>query len=123
MEVRVRQEGGADIVEIAGEVDLFSSPEVRKALLSLAKKGSPVIIVDLARVSYMDSSGLATLIEGLQMTGAHKGKFKLAGPREEVLEVFELTRLVDVFEIHDNVAQALASLRPGGDGRGQVHMR
>ncbi|MCR4439572.1 MAG: STAS domain-containing protein [bacterium] len=118
MEVRVRQEGGADIVEVAGEVDLFSSPEVRKALLSLAKKRSPLIIVDLARVSYMDSSGLATLIEGLQMARAHQGEFKLASLREEVLEVFELTRLVDVFEIHDDVAQALASLRPGGDGRG-----
>ena len=54
-----RQE--ATIVSIKGDVDLYSSPQVRKAIIALAEKKTPVILVDLHQVSYMDSSGVATL--------------------------------------------------------------
>jgi anti-sigma B factor antagonist len=110
IDVKTKDENGVAIIEVAGEVDMYSSPEVRSAIISLTKSKRQVICIDLHKVSYMDSSGLATLVEGLQLTGQYKGNFKLVHLREEVLEVFELTRLDHIFEIYDSMEMALESL-------------
>ncbi|MBN1542301.1 STAS domain-containing protein [candidate division KSB1 bacterium] len=97
-------------VQVAGEVDLYSSPQLRKILVALTEKRTTPILVDLAEVRYLDSSGLATLIEGLKQCQRYKGRFMLSGISEEVKQVFELTRLVNVFEIHATVAAAVESV-------------
>lgn len=98
------------IVRIRGEVDLYSSPEVRKTIIALTKKKLPAILIDLSKVTYMDSSGIATLVEGLQQTGKYKGKFAIANLRSGVKEVFELSRLDKVFDIYENEELALSAL-------------
>ena len=110
IEVKTKQEQGFSVIEIEGEVDMYSSPEVRSEIISLTKNKTAIIVVDLEKVSYMDSSGLATLVEGLQLAGQYKGNIKLINLREEVLEVFELTRLDHIFEIYDSMDSALESL-------------
>ena len=110
IEVVLRQKHAATIVSIKGDVDLYSSPQVRKAIIALAEKRAPVILVDLHQVGYMDSSGVATLVEGLQQAGKYKGKFKLFGLTSAVREVFELSRLDKVFEIYPNEDAAFGSL-------------
>src|SRR5437762_5608769 len=66
------------------------------------------LVVDLSRVTYMDSSGLAVLIEGMQKVQEYGGKFALAGPQESVQHIFEIARLDQVFQIFPNVDSALA---------------
>jgi anti-sigma B factor antagonist len=110
IEVVMRQKHEATIVSIKGDVDLYSSPQVRKAIIALTEKRAPVIMVDLHHVGYMDSSGVATLVEGLQQTGKYKGKFKLFGLTSAVREVFELSRLDKVFEIYPNEDATFGSL-------------
>jgi anti-sigma B factor antagonist len=110
IEVATRNLQGATIISIKGDVDLYSSPAVRKVMIALTEKKTPVIMVDLSHVSYMDSSGVATLVEGLQQTGKYKGKFKLFGLGMAVREVFELSRLDKVFEIYPNEEAASHSL-------------
>jgi len=110
IEVLTRQKQQATIVAIKGDVDLYSSPSVRKVIIALTEKKTPVILVDLNGVSYMDSSGVATLVEGLQQTGKYKGRFKLFGLGLAVREVFELSRLDKVFEIYPNEDAAFSSL-------------
>jgi len=110
IEVVTRSKHEATIVSIKGDVDLYSSPSVRKAIIALTEKKSPAILVDLQNVSYMDSSGVATLVEGLQQTGKYKGRFKLFGLGLAVREVFELSRLDKVFEIYPNEEAAFSSL-------------
>jgi anti-sigma B factor antagonist len=111
IEVKTENKNKAVVVYIRGEVDLYSSPEVRKIIISLTKQKSPAIIIDLAKVTYMDSSGIATLVEGLQQTGKYKGKFAVVGLRSGVKEVFELSRLDKVFDIYENEEQALDEIR------------
>ena len=101
----------AALAAVEGEVDLYSSPQLRSTLLKLAAGKPPAIVVDLAGVTYMDSSGLATLIEVLQESGKYAGKFVLTSLRPEVRSVFELSRLDKVFEIYDNAEDALARLK------------
>lgn len=111
LEVKTKHEDGVSVIEVVGEVDMYSSPEVRSAIVSLTKSKRPTIFVDLRKVTYIDSSGLATLVEGLQLSGQYKGAFKLINLRDNVLEVFELTRLDHIFEIYASKDLALESMR------------
>ena len=110
LEVKTEAIGNVRILRIRGEVDLYSSPEVRKAIMTLTQQKSPIVLIDMARVSYMDSSGIATLVEGLQQTSKYKGKFAVINLRSTVREVFELSRLDKVFDIFENQDEALAKL-------------
>lgn len=106
LEVRTKTENTVTIVKIEGEVDLYSSPEVRKVLIELIKAQKKTILIDLDKVKYMDSSGVATLVEALQQVGKYKGKLKLANLRDAVKDVFELSRLDKVFDIYETVEEA-----------------
>lgn len=109
VEVTTRQERGVTVVQVVGEVDLYSSPRMREAILAGLSRKSPKVVVDLAGVSYMDSSGIATLVEALQLTRKHSGRLIVAALSERVREIFELARLESVFEFAPNVADALKS--------------
>jgi len=85
---------------------LYSSPNLRTELLNLTKAKTKAGLVDLANVKYMDSSGVATLVEALQQVGKYGGKLKLANLREAVKDVFELSRLDKVFDIYQNIDDA-----------------
>ena len=106
LDVRTKDENQISIVEIEGEVDLYSSPELRKVLLNLTKIKTKSILVDLQKVKYMDSSGVATLVEALQQVGKYDGKLKLANLKDAVKDVFELSRLDKVFDIYQTLEQA-----------------
>ena len=97
---------GVIVVAVEGEVDMSTSPEVRKILLPVFKNAEQVI-VDLSGVPYMDSSGIATLVEGLQQARKGNVRFTLAGTRAPVEAVFELAYLKSVFEMVPGVDEAL----------------
>ncbi|MGZ5538038.1 MAG: STAS domain-containing protein, partial [Chthoniobacterales bacterium] len=67
------------------------------------------LVVDLSQVSYIDSSGLTVLIEGMQNVAAYGGKFSLAGLQDGVRPIFEIARLDQVFQIYPTVDSALAA--------------
>ena len=92
---------------------MSTSPEVRKAMAPLFRKGTSQVIVDLSGVPYMDSSGIATLIEGLQLSQKGSIRFTLAGMTPPVAAAFDLAHLKDVFEVFSEVEGALA----GGEGK------
>jgi anti-sigma B factor antagonist len=103
LEVHVKRKDHYAIVSISGEVDLYSSPKVRNKLIKLTDEKCKTIIIDLSDVAYMDSSGVATMVEGLQLTEKYKGNLYLCGLNSMVKEVFELSRLDTVFDIFDNM--------------------
>jgi anti-sigma B factor antagonist len=108
MDISTRQVGTATIVDVVGDITLYNSPQVRKVLLDLIKdKKSPRTIVNLERVKYIDSAGVASLVEGLKTSRDHKSTFALFGLSRTAREVLELTRLIKVFEVYDNEADAL----------------
>ena len=108
MQLSTQAKGKGAVVSVSGDIDLYTSPELRKAIAKLAKKKADPLVVDLKDVDYMDSSGVATLVEGLQLTGRYDGAFRIATLNEGVREVFELARLDKVFAVYDNVDAALA---------------
>jgi len=107
LELEILNTNAASILKIKGDVDLYSSPQVRKEVITLITKINKNLLVDLAEVTYMDSSGVATLVEALQLTKKRGGKLKLFSLGSTVKDVFELSRLDKVFDICDNQQQAL----------------
>ncbi len=89
-------------LHLSGEVDLHNSPEVRRCLLDILNKGHSVI-VDFSDLKYIDSSGMATLVEGLNIANKMKLSLIICGAKGAPLQVLELTRLNQVFEIVDSL--------------------
>ena len=109
MKITTRQSGTATIVDVVGDITLYNTPEVRKMLLNLIKeKRIKRVIVNLEQVKYIDSAGVASLVEGLKVSREMESGFALFGLSRMTREVLELTRLLKVFEVHDTEAEALA---------------
>ena len=108
MEVRYEERDSGRLVTLEGDVDMGSSRDLRRVFQDLwGSKVSP-IVVDLGEVPYIDSSGLATLVECFKEVGKYKGKFVLAGMTQNVREVFRLARLDTVLTIRDSVDEAFS---------------
>jgi anti-sigma B factor antagonist len=110
VQISIRRIDNAAILDVSGDIDLSSSPEVRKALLrELRENRIPRVAVNLRAVRYIDSSGVASLVEGLKASRDMGARFILFGLGTIVREVLQLSRLVRVFEIYDTEEQALGS--------------
>ena len=106
MEHSVREEGGAVIAAFSGEVDLEHSPKAREVLLSCVEQAQKVL-VDLSGVSYIDSSGVASLVEAFQRAKKSGVEFALVSVNAPARRVLELARLDKVFTIHETLAEGL----------------
>ena len=105
LEMQTRDAGGWHVIAVRGEVDLNSSPQLRKAVLAGIERGSRVA-VDLSAAEYMDSSGVATMVEALKAASEKKKKFALLSPSGAVMRVLELARLNSLFDIRSNLEGA-----------------
>ena len=93
------QSPNGSLIRVTGEVDLYSSPELRKAILKAVKEVRGDLAIDLEGVTYIDSSGIATLVEGLRSAREHGTGLALVAPSRAVMQVLELARLDSVFEV------------------------
>ena len=98
-----------NVFPLEGEIDLHVSPGIATSLKSMIADKPKQLVVDLSRVTYIDSSGLAVLIETMQSMNGYGGKFSLAGLQEGVRPIFEIARLDQVFRIYPDVDSALAA--------------
>ncbi len=101
------EKDGIALVNVEGEIDMFTSPNLRDTLLPFFKKKVEGIIVDLTQVSFMDSSGIATLVEGLQWSKKESREFILTGLGKTVFNALSLTKLDNVFTIKPDIKAAL----------------
>lgn len=100
------------IIRAEGDVDLSTSPRLREAVLSVFDQGARHVVVDLKEVPYMDSSGIATLVEALKLARQSDARLTLAAMRSAVESVFELAYLKQVFEVAASVEAALGGGEP-----------
>ena len=106
----ITEQSGRTVVALCGEIDLEKAPEVRRGLLDSMKQKRDVL-VDLSEVTYIDSSGVASLIEGLQAARKQKNDLALVSVSQRARRVLELARLDKVFTIHADLATALAATK------------
>jgi anti-sigma B factor antagonist len=111
VKVSVRHRSAATILDVEGQITFESTPALRQQILG-ALKEKAVVLINLTAVAYMDSSGIATLVEGLKEAQGRKATYALFGLTKHTRSVMELVRLDKVFRIFESEEDALRQLSP-----------
>jgi anti-sigma B factor antagonist len=110
VQISARRVDTTTIFDIVGDIDLANSPQIRKAVLhEIREERTPKVVMNLTKVRYIDSSGVASLVEGLKASRDAGSRFILFGLSPAAREVLQLSRLLKIFEVYDNEEQFLAS--------------
>lgn len=94
------------VLEIGGEIDVYTAPKVRERLIEMINSGQRYIVVDLSRVDFLDSTGLGVLVGARRRLDVSGGRLRLVCPHERLLKIFRITGLDSIFEIHGSVEEA-----------------
>jgi anti-sigma B factor antagonist len=108
LDLQVRRQEDHAVLEVAGEIDVYTAPKLREKLIELVNEGSYHLVVDLERVDFLDSTGLGVLVGGLKRVRNHEGSLKLVCTQDKILKIFRITGLTKVFPIHDSIDDAVA---------------
>jgi anti-sigma B factor antagonist len=108
LKLRTHKIGGATVVEVAGEVELHSAGELRDELQQAGEGERPCVVVDLSRVSFIDSTGLGVLVGAFKRV-RERGSLSIVCPQRSIRRVFEITGLMQVFPFHQNLDEAVRS--------------
>lgn len=109
LDVDVAESDGSTIVSLRGEVDVYTAPGLKDRLRSVAAEPGRHIVIDLARVGFLDSTGLGALVGGLEQARESGSTMVLACTQERILKLFDITGLADVFDIRPTVDDAIPS--------------
>ncbi|MFP5298207.1 MAG: anti-sigma factor antagonist [Actinomycetota bacterium] len=104
----VRKVDSHSVVDVKGEIDVYTAPKLREKLIELVSEGSYDVIVNLEGVDFLDSTGLGVLVGALKRVKAHDGSLSLVCTQDKILKIFKITGLTKVFPIHDSVEDAAA---------------
>jgi anti-sigma B factor antagonist len=98
---------GIEIVDVEGEIDVYTAPRLRELLIELVNSGFYQLVVNMEKVEFLDSTGLGVLVGGLKRVRARDGSLDLVCTQERILKIFRITGLTKVFGIHDSVDDAI----------------
>lgn len=109
MGVKIEPKSGLTVCHVDGEIDINSSPQIKKSFDKLISAKTPKIVINLSKVTYVDSSGLATLVEILKNMKSYGGRMRLACMSSKVKSLFEITKLEKLFEIMADEESAVST--------------
>jgi anti-sigma B factor antagonist len=98
------------VVAPSGEIDMVTAPQLGRRLLSLFEEGKTRFVVDLSKVTFMDSTGIGVILDALRRLKARRGRLVLVCPSERILRPFEITGLVGYLKIFGTREEALGAL-------------
>ena len=98
--IDVRHVGDHSVVDVKGEIDVYTAPKLREKLIELVSEGSYDVVVNLEGVDFLDSTGLGVLVGALKRVKAHDGSLSLVCSQDKILKIFKITGLTKVFPIH-----------------------
>jgi anti-sigma B factor antagonist len=102
-------QGGVAVVQVGGEVDVYTAPQLRTALDEHIGRGHTRLVIDLDGVQFLDSTGLGVLVGRLKLVRTRDGWVRIVCTNERILRVFTITGLDKVFPIHDTIEDAVAT--------------
>ena len=102
---------GIEVIDVQGEIDLYTAPRLRELLIDLVSTGSYRLVVNLDKVGFLDSTGLGVLVGGLKRVRAHDGSLDLVCTQQPILKIFRVTGLTEVFGIYQTAGQAIAATK------------
>jgi anti-sigma B factor antagonist len=111
MEISRRDSGDIVILDVNGEIDLYNAPEIKDTINKLIEEKKYNVVINLDKVSYIDSSGIGALISSLSNLKKYQGGLKICNVSGSVRKVFELTKLTSFFEIYDSEQEAIDAFK------------
>jgi len=102
---------GIEVIDVQGEIDMYSAPRLRELLINLVSQGSSQLVVNLDKVGFLDSTGLGVLVGGLKRVRAHDGSLDLVCTQQRILKILKITGLTEVFGIYETADQAVAAAK------------
>src|SRR5689334_6766234 len=115
LSLSTRTVAGHHVLEVGGEIDVYTAPQLRERLIALVEEGARQVVVDLGRVEFLDSTGLGVLVGALKRLRGVNGDLSLVCAQERLLKIFRITGLDRVFTIHESIDVATGS---GGSAPG-----
>ena len=107
LDLETSTQGNTSIVTLRGEIDVYTAPRLRQALIDLVSQGATDIVVDMDKVDFLDSTGLGVLVGGLKRVKSNDGDLKLVVTQDRIMKIFDITGLSKVFPIHGSLDDAL----------------
>lgn len=107
--VTTRTDGDFEIVEVGGEIDVYTAPRLREAIVGAVDAGHTRLIIDVQKVDFLDSTGLGVLVGALKRVRADGGSLDIVCTQERILKIFQITGLDKVFGLHGSIDEARAS--------------
>jgi len=107
MAIKTENKNGLTVCYVEGEIDINTSPDIKKNFEKILSKKAPSMVINFSKVTYVDSSGLATLVEILKDMRTYGGKMKLCNLSPKIKSLFEITKLEKLFEIIADEKDAL----------------
>jgi anti-sigma B factor antagonist len=114
LELETSQRDGVAVLALRGEIDVYTAPRMRQAIVDLVDAGSLNIVVDMDKVDFLDSTGLGVLVEGLKRVKTRNGTLSLVVTQDKILKIFDITGLNKAFPIHGSLEDALKEPVAGG---------
>jgi anti-sigma B factor antagonist len=105
--IAVWSEGPTTVVRPSGEIDVANAADLKRCVTSIVEQGGTDIVIDLGRVTFVDSTGLSTLVSSLKLVQRTHGRLRLSHVTREVERVLALTGLNEVFELREAGSQSL----------------
>jgi len=109
LSVSTREEGEFTVVEVGGEVDVYTAPRLREAVVSAIDAGNVKLVIDVDRVDFLDSTGVGVLVGALKKVRGEGGTLDIVCTQPRLLKIFDITGLDKVFGLHASVPEAIGS--------------
>jgi anti-sigma B factor antagonist len=108
-DVETSEQDGYSVLTLRGEIDVYTAPHLRQAIVDLVDGGARDLVIDMTMVEFLDSTGLGVLVEGLKRVKRHDGSLSIVATQDKILKIFDITGLNKAFPIHATVGDAVAA--------------
>ncbi len=111
IETSLRHENDIPVLDVTGEIDIYTTPQFKEAVSAAIDQNKPAIVINMANVTYMDSSGFGTLLSATKRLRPLDGALYLSGCNEAIQRMLQITRLNTIFGVYATEAEALAAAK------------
>ncbi|NLN78159.1 MAG: STAS domain-containing protein [Armatimonadetes bacterium] len=111
LEIELKNVDGLEILDAAGEIDVYTAPQFKEAINTILATGQKHLIVDMSRITYMDSSGFGALLSATRRLRPEGGTINMVNVSPAIDRILKITRLSSVFALHDSLDEAIQSAK------------
>ena len=109
LDLQTSERDGHSVLSLRGEIDVYTAPLLRQAILDLVEQGRLNVVIDMTEVDFLDSTGLGVLVEGLKRVRTRDGTFAIVATQDKILKIFDITGLNKAFPIHGTLDEAVGA--------------